>query len=119
MTWTRRSGNGLPGSSYTGMAASEDQQRIVVVLDVGNVYISSDNGVSWQERVVGGGAKAWRGVACSSDCFTIVAGINNNPLWISRDGVRVATFSLCLSRGCYNSLILFIHSAPLPTLTRA
>ena len=51
----------------------------------GNIWLSTDSGLSWTEHVLGGSIQQWRGIDISDDGTKIVAGINQGNLWTSTD----------------------------------
>jgi hypothetical protein len=66
------------------LACSSDFQRIVAAVNNGNIYTSSDAGVTWIKRDASG-AKAWRDLTCSAD-GSIIAATAPDGISISVDG---------------------------------
>jgi len=74
-----------PGRWWTGIAASADFRTIVGTVYNGNIYKSTDSGVSWAALTVAG-IKYWGGITCNADCSKIAAVVDNGNIWLSADG---------------------------------
>ena len=101
-----------PGESITysstslgrwyGVAASTNFRTIVATVYNGNIYKSTNSGVSWV-ALTGAGSRYWRGIACNTDCSKMTAvshqtGYGGN-IWLSTNGgVNWSTISGAGSR---------------------
>ena len=86
---------GLPGSldirwttgsttgSWAGVASSADGVRLVAASTSGELYTSTDQGLTWTLRLIG---QTWSGVASSSDGLKLVATTNGGSIFTSTDG---------------------------------
>jgi hypothetical protein len=82
---------GLSGNSWTAhesprnwsaVASSADGSKLVAVVELGQIYTSTDSGVSWTARnagINGGGVRRWSGVASSADGVKLVAVVSGGP----------------------------------------
>jgi hypothetical protein len=76
----------VPGSvtdAWNAVASSADGVRLVATTSSGQLYTSSDEGLTWTLRLVG---QTWSGVASSSDGLKIVAATNGGAIFTSPDG---------------------------------
>jgi photosystem II stability/assembly factor-like uncharacterized protein len=62
---------------------SSDGSKLAALASYDNIYLSADSGVTWSEKIVGGGAKQWKPIAMSSD-GTKIAVVSYN-IYISTD----------------------------------
>jgi len=51
----------------------------------GNIWTSSDSGVSWTERTVGSGSEQWRSITSSDDGTKLAAVVSGGNIWTSSD----------------------------------
>jgi hypothetical protein len=77
--WTPRS----PSGNWTGVAMSSDGIRQVAAAASGNLYTSTDGGISWTLRASPGAV--WSGVASSADGIKLVAVSNGGSIYLSAD----------------------------------
>ena len=78
-SWTART----PTGSWTSVASSADGARLAAASASGELYTSSDSGVSWTPRLTG---QPFSGVASSSDGQTLAAVTNGGAIYLSKDG---------------------------------
>jgi ribosomal protein L24E len=69
--------------SWQAIASCADGMRLVAAASGGQLWVSSDGGVTWTARE---SARSWRAVASSSDGMRLVASVDNGQLWVSIDG---------------------------------
>jgi hypothetical protein len=72
-------------TGWEGVAASADFRTKVATVENGNIYKSTDSGVSWA-ALTAAGSKNWRGITCNADCSKIAAVVRNGNIWLSADG---------------------------------
>ena len=68
VTWTARASS----QAWFGVASSSDGNKLVAVVNGGQIYTSTDSGVTWTARA---SSQNWQGVASSSDGSKLVAAI--------------------------------------------
>ena len=84
-TWTDQSGAG--SRQWFSVASSSDGVKLVAVVNVGDIWTSTDSGATWTDRT-GPGAQPWRSVASSSNGVKLVAagsGFSTGDIWTSTD----------------------------------
>ena len=88
--WTARDS----ARQWWGVASSSDGTKLVAAVDGGQIYTSTDSGVTWTPR---DSARNWYGVASSSDGTKLVAAVyggqiytstDSGATWTPRDSVR-------------------------------
>ena len=70
---------------WTAVASAADGSRLVAVASTGEVYISTDSGVTWAQHF-GLPAAAWTGAACSADGSKLVLVANGSQIYTSSQG---------------------------------
>ena len=82
-SWAAR-GSGLGGSipSWTAVASSADGTKLVAGTDNGQLYTSTDSGVTWTPRASN---QKWRSIASSADGTKLVAAAIGGQLYTSTD----------------------------------
>jgi len=79
--WTEQVGSGSRG--WYGVASSSDGTKLVASVYGGQLYTSTDSGVSWTAR---DSNRAWRSVASSSDGTKLVASVQGGGyIYLSND----------------------------------
>ena len=56
-----------PIKEWSGISSNDDGTKIMAVETSGNIWLSSDSGVNWVEKVIDGGGHKWTSVTSSSD----------------------------------------------------
>ena len=88
--WERVVGGGT--KNWQSITSSADGKKLAAVVLYGNIWTSSNSGANygdsaedegWTERVVGGGAKKWQGIASSADGTKLAAIVDGGNIWIS------------------------------------
>ncbi len=82
-TWTNTTTN-LGSKYWTSTATSADASRIVATTNVGEIYVSLDNGGSWIDRSPAG-QNNWTSVAMDEDGTRIVAVSSQGAIYTSND----------------------------------
>lgn len=72
-----------PTAAWTAVAASADGVRLAAASASGDLYTSTDQGLTWTLRLTG---LTWSGVASSSDGLRLIASTNGGALYSSTDG---------------------------------
>jgi len=89
-TWTPRESN----RSWRSITSSADGTRLAAVDSPGQIYTSTDGGVSWVARE---STRNWRSIASSADGTRLAAVVNNGQIytstnggvsWVARDSTR-------------------------------
>jgi large repetitive protein len=92
ITWYAQSGSG--SGFWQAIAASSNGDKLVAGVDGGNLYTSTDAGVTWTARDQ---ARNWQSVASSADGSKLVAAVevgniytstDSGATWTARDSVR-------------------------------
>ena len=73
------------GLSWRDIEISSTGQYQIAVVNAGNVWISSNYGEMWLEKLVGGGVQSWRYAMISGDGSTMMARADGQILWKSTD----------------------------------
>lgn len=76
--WTQRQS----GLAFKDIASSSDGQKLVAVINGGQIYTSTNAGASWTAR---DSNRDWVSVASSADGVKLVAAVNNGQLYTSSD----------------------------------
>jgi len=73
VAWKDQAGSGT--KNWSAMAGSADGTKLVAAVNVGNVYTSTDSGVTWEERPITGltTPQKWTALASSADGSKIAA----------------------------------------------
>jgi photosystem II stability/assembly factor-like uncharacterized protein len=79
--WTQRTGAG--GRTWIASAISADGTTMAATANSGQIWVSTDNGVTWAARAAN---RAWISVAFSADASKMVAAVQNGQIWVSNDG---------------------------------
>jgi hypothetical protein len=91
--WVQRNGSGITSNgqvipsgsrNWDKVASSEDGTKLAAILYNGNVWTSSDSGITWTERPASG-ARYWSDIASSSDGTKLVALAYPGGIWTSSD----------------------------------
>ena len=86
-SWTETQPGGNQNYSWTPSAMSSDGQKMIVGVQNGGLYISSNRGGSWTEiNPSGVEDPGWYTANVSSDGTVLVVGIHNGRLYRSEDG---------------------------------
>ena len=73
-----------PAQNWTSIASSSDGTRMVAAGYAGNIYLSPNSGLNWNQTTVGSVNNAdWTGVASSSGGTTLAAVGNGNGIFVS------------------------------------
>eukprot|EP00943_MAST-04B_sp_MAST-4B-sp1_P002108 g2108.t1 len=59
--------------------------QLAAVVDGGNIWVSSDSGVTWTETAVSGGSKSWYFVTSSANGARLAATVWGGTIWTSSD----------------------------------
>jgi hypothetical protein len=73
----------LLGDWY-GITASPDFRYMAAILNNGNIYKSSDSGVTWT-ALTGAGSRSWRGIASTPDFTKLAATVFSDNIYFSVD----------------------------------
>ena len=93
VSWTARENN----RNWTSVASSADGSKLVAVVQNGQIYTSTDSGVTWTARANFAIFGTWQSVASSADGSKLVAVVSGGQIytstdsgvtWITRDGNR-------------------------------
>jgi photosystem II stability/assembly factor-like uncharacterized protein len=79
--WTQRTGAGA--RTWVASAISADGTKMAATASNGQIWISTDSGVTWAARAAN---RAWISVAFSSDASKMIAVVTNGQVWVSNDG---------------------------------
>ena len=91
---TNTTGNGgnqkASQQKWYAIDCSSDGSKLAAVIggsnsDAGNIWISTDSGDNWTQKIAGGGAKDWRDITMSADGKKLAAVVNGGNIWISSD----------------------------------
>lgn len=77
LTWTTRG----PSNFWTSVKLSADGTKLIATAGGGQVYKSSDSGVTWV--ALNSGSKSWRSVAFSEDGNKVAATVSNGQVFTS------------------------------------
>ena len=77
-TWTARDSN----RNWYGIASSSDGTKLAAAASGGQIYVSSDSGVSWTARE---SSRIWYGIASSSDGTKLAATVDAGQIYVSSD----------------------------------
>ena len=68
---------------FISVASSTDGQKMVACVLNEYIYTTTDGGVNWIQRVVGGTTRAWQAVASSADGTKFIAADGGGYMWTS------------------------------------
>ncbi len=78
---------GLSGSNFRDIATNPTGEKVVAVVDLGDIFLSSDSGTTWTNLTTGTAQSglAWRSVAISADGQVIFAAVYGGDIYKSSD----------------------------------
>ena len=76
--WTARDSSRL----WYGIASSSDGTKLVATVNGGQIYTSTDSGVTWTAR---DSSRTWASIASSSDGSKLAAGVTGGQIYTSTD----------------------------------
>ena len=79
-SWNKRADN----RAWVDVAVSADGQNMTAVVDNGYIWISNDNGDTWN-TAPSGGSQAWTSITCSDDFTKLAAVAAPGYIWTSED----------------------------------
>ena len=75
-----------PSGAWYGVSVSATGQYQSMVVSAGNIWTSSDYGVTWTVRSTGGNTYAWTGISVNSTGqYQLASGVSGGELWSSSD----------------------------------
>ena len=87
-----------------GIAMSSDGTKLAVTVGSGNIWTSSDSGVTWTEDTSVGDTKSWKGIVMSADGTKMATMVQNSNIYISSDSG--ATWSSVSATSNWNAIAM-------------
>ena len=82
--WTEDTSVGAT-KDWRGITSSADGIKLAAVVYEGNIWTSSNSGVTWTENTSIGATKNWRGITSSADGVKLAAVVYYGNIWTSND----------------------------------
>lgn len=89
MTWTEVTNamveDGDADKQWEAITSSSDGAKLAATITLGNTWMPSDSGATWNEITVGDGSNHWNGITSSSDGTKLAAVVTLGNIWRSSD----------------------------------